>query len=415
MNYFTSGRRLLVADHDAGSIHLVDPDADGPRAEDRLPGSFSFSEHAGSLHVPTGELVFVDESLGRVVVLDPTAEPAHAITQEIPVGVPAEHLACDASGRYLAVTSGLGTNTEAWNDVVTVVDRLTAGGARGRRFRSRVGEPGVVIAPGAPDPHVVLRHRMPGAVEMLNLHDVLEAPGNTPRLSGAVADGLGDAGHGDVLLPGGRTLLVATDAGVETWDLTGHPERRSIIDWEFPGRGYFLRWVPERRAVVTVLRRAGGQPGRWHEWDNSLWFHTPGDSRTQLLDLGPGLIFRCAPIAGGLAFARVHPDGDEVVVVSCPPNGTPHVSKRRRLPALKYGPVPGRTPWEKTQRRSIAADPQGSTIAVSQGGEGAVWVVDAHDDDHQPRVLNWPTPLHLGGALTWLHAPRGGDLDTVGR
>ncbi|MCB8043868.1 hypothetical protein JM654_05290 [Microbacterium oxydans] len=120
------------------------------------------AEHAGFLRLPSGandRWAFADDRGGALVV-------GGDAVRRIPIAIPAEHLACDPSGRHVVVTSGLGMNDEAWSDLVTVVDLATDSSTR---FRARVGEPGVVVAPdqASGEPTIVLRHREPGAVETI--------------------------------------------------------------------------------------------------------------------------------------------------------------------------------------------------------------------------------------------------------
>ncbi len=111
---------LLVSDHVAGAVHLLTA-PDGAVAG-RLTGRH-LSEHAGFLALPGGRVACVDDRRGELLVLDPFAE--QLVERTVPVAVPAEHLACDPSGRRLAVTTGLGKNSEPWSDLLTVVDLAT--------------------------------------------------------------------------------------------------------------------------------------------------------------------------------------------------------------------------------------------------------------------------------------------------
>src|SRR5690606_9633044 len=131
-----SSTPLLAADHRAGIVYEIQ---NGPG---RVAVAHSWlAEHAGFLQLPDGargRWAFAADRGGALVVGEPGA------FRRIPIAIPAEHLACDTTGRYVVVTSGLGMNEAPWSDLVSVVDLATDTSVR---LRVRTGEPGVVIAP----------------------------------------------------------------------------------------------------------------------------------------------------------------------------------------------------------------------------------------------------------------------------
>ncbi|MGC3005321.1 hypothetical protein ACPF8X_44785, partial [Streptomyces sp. G35A] len=127
---------------------------------------------------------------------------------------------------------------------------------------------------------------------------------------------LPDDGHGDAHDPSGGTVFAATGEGVhrarrEGGALVAEP----VIPWGSPARGWYLRLDPARRALWSTLRGGPADPPRWPEWTNQAWRHELGTGRTVLTDLGPGLVFRLALARDHAAFTRVHPDGDELVLL----------------------------------------------------------------------------------------------------
>jgi hypothetical protein len=104
---------LLISDHVDGSVHVLT--VPGGVVVGSLTGRH-LSEHAGFLALPGGRVACVDDRRGELLVLDPFAEKL--VERAVPVAVPAEHLACDPSGRRLAVTTGLGENAEPWSDLL---------------------------------------------------------------------------------------------------------------------------------------------------------------------------------------------------------------------------------------------------------------------------------------------------------
>jgi hypothetical protein len=118
-----------------------------------------------------------------------------------------------------------------------------------------------------------------------------------------------------------------------------------------------------------------------------------------------------------VAYARVHPDGDELVLIATD-SGTPRVTARLPLPAMDGAPRPGGTPWDGVQRRAIAASPGSPLVAVTRGGHGEIHLVDA-DWASVPNApvttLSVPTPLNDGGHLALVTPGSGAHGDTVGR
>ncbi|CAL9334276.1 hypothetical protein SUDANB105_00138 [Streptomyces sp. enrichment culture] len=392
---------LLVSDHVDGSVHVLTvPDG---TATGRLTGRH-LSEHAGFLALPGGRVACVDDRRGELLVLDPFG---HRLVEcAVPVAVPAEHLAADPSGRLLAVTTGLGKNTEPWSDLLTVVDLATGEAAR---VRTRIGEPGVTVLGGG-EPLVVLRHREPGALAVHRFADLLGAPPGCPTVTPHAILPLPDDGHGDAQAPGSGQVFAATGEGV-------HRARRkgaglvaeAVIPWDSPARGWYLRLDARRRTLWSTLRGGAPDPLRWPEWTNQAWRHDLETGRTLHTDLGHGLVFRLALARRHTAFTRIHPDGDELILLGA------HDSVRRvPLPAMDGAPRRGGTPWEGVQRRAVAASPGSDWVAVTRGGHGEVHIVDA-ETGHEAARPRLSTPLHHGGHLMLRGLNDGAEGDPVGR
>ncbi|MFJ6569074.1 hypothetical protein ACIQNU_16770 [Streptomyces sp. NPDC091292] len=437
--------RLLVADQVAGVIRVLDlPDgSETGRIEGR-----HLAEHAGFLALPRGRTAFVDDLAGELVVLDPYGPDAGRplVGTTVPVATPAEHLAADPSGRLLAVTTGLGRNEEPWSDVLTAVDLGVAGGPRSVRVRTRTGEPGVTVlgaegaeggerseesegwdpiagtAPDvadtsdvadAPDALVVLRHREPGSLTAYRHADLLATASGCPRVEPVHEVRLpDDDGHGDAYDPVTGRLFAAAGSGV-------HRARRegtslvadAPLSWGGPGRGFYLRLDPVRRALWSCVRGGPADPGRWPEWTNDAWWYGLDSGRGGRLSLGPGLVFRLAVAARRVAYARVHPDGDELILLA---PEDPVVTARVPLPAMDGAPRAGNTPWDGVQRRAVAASPGGDLVAVTRGGHGEIHVVDAVAASVAV-TLSVPTPLDDGGHLALVSPEDGAERDPVGR
>ncbi|MER8220713.1 hypothetical protein ABTZ58_09005 [Streptomyces sp. NPDC094143] len=392
---------LLVSDHVDGAVHaLTVPDG---AVVGRLTGRH-LSEHAGFLALPGGRVACVDDRRGELLVLDPFSEKL--VEQTVPVAVPAEHLACDPAGRRLAVTTGLGENTAPWSDLLTVLDLATGDTAR---VRTRVGEPGVTVL-GGDDPLVVLRHREPGELAVHRFADLLAGPPGCPPVAPHAVLPLPDDGHGDAQAPGTGHVFAATGAGVHRARRKGDTlTAETVIPWGAPARGWYLRFDTRRQALWSTLRGGDPDPLRWPEWTNQAWHHDLGTGRTLLTELGPGLVFRLALARHHTAFTRIHPDGDELVLL-----GADGTVRGVPLPAMDGAPRRGDTPWEGVQRRAVAASPGSDWIAVTRGGHGEVHIVDA-ETGHEAVRLRPGTPLHHGGHVALRSRGDGAEGDPVGR
>ncbi|MHC0430356.1 hypothetical protein ACX6XY_09210 [Streptomyces sp. O3] len=402
--------RLLVADQVAGAVHLLS--LPNGRTTARLEGRH-LAEHAGFLALPGDRAAFVDDRAGELVVLAPFAdEPEEPVESVTAVAVPAEHLAGDPGGRRLAVSTGLGRNWEAWSDLLTVVDLAASGGPSAVRVRTRTGEPGVTVL-GADDPRVVLRHREPGALAAYRHSELLAAAPACPPVAPYATLPLPGDGHGDAQDPLHGRLFAATGDGVHRARITpdGALVAEEPLGWGGPGRGYYLRLDPVRRTLWSCVRGGPPAPDAWPDWTNHAWWHRLDSGRTGRLDLGPGLVFRLAVAARRVAYARVHPDGDELILLDA---ADPAVTARIPLPAMDGAPKPGGTPWDGVQRRAIAASPGGPLVAVTRGGHGEICLVNSEHLDEQ-EVLTVPTPLDEGGHLALMVRGDGAHGDPVGR
>ncbi|WP_059008180.1 hypothetical protein [Streptomyces specialis] len=398
----TAGPLLLVSDHVAGAGRVLSV-PDGP-GTGRLTGRH-LSEHAGFLALPGGRIACVDDRRGELLVLAPFA--GELVEAAIPVAVPAEHLAADPSGRWVAVTTGLGRNDEPWSDLLTVVD-LTTGDAA--RTRTRVGEPGVTVLGGG-DPLVVLRHREPGALAVHRHADLLGTPPGCPPVTPHASLPLPDDGHGDAHDPASGRLFAATGEGVYVARRDGDAlVAEPVIPWGAPARGWYLRLDTRRRALWSTLRGGPSDPLRWPSWTNQAWRHDLETGRTTLTDLGPGLVFRLALARDHTAFTRIHPDGDELILLAAD-DGTAH---RVPLPAMDGAPRRGGTPWEGVQRRAVAASPAADWVAVPPGGPGEVHLFDARTGGEAARI-ELDTPLRHGGHVLLRTRDDGAEGDPVGR
>ncbi|WP_435748858.1 hypothetical protein [Microbacterium sp. PMB16] len=382
---------LLAADHRAGVVYEI---RDASR---RVAVANSWlAEHAGFLRLPIGahgRWAFADDRGGALVVGDAES------VRRIPIAIPAEHLACDATGRHVVVTTGLGMSGEAWSDVVSVVDLVADSSVR---FRARTGEPGVAITPdqASGEPTILLRHREPGAVEALPLTTALEVGPHAPVLRGQLLDDLAPDGHGDVLDPASGIVGIATSRGLERFVVdAGAPRAIGVLRWPVEGRAYYLRLAGDTGRATGIVRGGPAAPGSWPGWTNTFVDIDLASGASRAVPLPPGLAFRFALAPGAAAVSVIHPDGDVVVAID---REDARVSRVVPIPAMTHPPRAGQLPWDgvdgrPAQRRSIAIDPVTGTIAVTSGGDGTIHLIG---DDGISRI-ELPTPLDEGGHLLW--------------
>ncbi|GAA2413287.1 hypothetical protein GCM10010420_48560 [Streptomyces glaucosporus] len=414
---------LVAADHVAGAVHLLALPGGRPLAH--LTGRH-MSEHAGFLALPGDRVAFVDDRAGELVVLAPfeAARGGDPVAAAVPVAVPAEHLAADPAGRHLVVTTGLGHAEEPWSDLLTAVDLAAPGGPRATPVRTRVGEPGAAVLGGggpADGPLAVVRHREPGSWDVHRHADLLAAGPGRPAVEPRERLALPGDGHGDAHDPVTGRLFAATGSGVHRARRSGgrlvaEPPLPWAADGRDGGRGYFLRIDPRRRLLWSCLRGGPADPADWPDWTNDAWWHHLDTGRTGRVELGRGLVFRMAVAGRRVAFARCHPDGDELVLLAAGPAGTgrPRIAARVPLPPMEGAPRRGGTPWDGVQRRALAASPGAPWVAVSRGGHGEVHLFHAESRAERAR-LTLPTPLDEGGRLALLAPGDGAHGDPAGR
>lgn len=396
---------LLAADHRAGILFGLDA-----RSRRVITSDARLAEHAGFLVLPPDardSWAFADDRGGALVVCGPEG------IRRIPIAIPAEHLAASADGRHVVVTPGLGANDKAWNDVVTVVDLAHDSSVR---FRTRAGEPGVVIVSDRVTgrPMIVLRHRDPGAIEAIPLASALELDAHVPVLRGTVCDDLADDGHGDVVDHETGVVGVATGRGLERFAIDdGIPSALGVIPWPADGRAYYLRRASDTGRVTGVLRGGPTAPSRWTEWTNTFTEIDLYSGAARAVPLPDGLVFRFALADGIAATTVIHPDGDALVVID---RVRGSIARMVPLPPLGSPPRPGRMPWDgvdgrSAQRRAVAIDPRSGVIAVTAGGDGVIHLVD---DEGGLTTIDMPGSLDEGGHLLW-PGPPARFTDPVGR
>ncbi|MGP5655766.1 hypothetical protein [Candidatus Corynebacterium faecigallinarum] len=398
---------LVVADYRADRLYSVEGTTVAPL------GAGTPAEHAGILPLPapanaSTRWAFVDDRRGTLAIH--TGGPEGA-AEQVAVAIPGEHAASGADGKYVVVTTGLGANAEAWSDVITLVDTDQGESVR---FRTRAGEPGVVMTTdrSTGEQVIVLRHREPGAIEAIRLADALTTGPHVPVVTGRVTTEIADDGHGDVLDSRHGIVATATSRGLERFIVEdGAPRPVGIIAWPATGRAFYLRFDAPTNRAVGVVRGGPTSPTAWTEWTNHLVDVDLATGDTRHAPLPDGLAFRFAIGGETTAVVTIHPDGDRLTLLHRTSHGL-GVQRQVPLPPMSHPPVPGRLPWDPVgdspaQRRAVAVNPTGQTTAVTGGGDGELHLVT----DGGIETLTLPTDLDEGGVLYW----PGGPIDPIGR
>lgn len=446
---------LLIADYRASTLHRRPVDAEGRsgRGKPVSPGPGVLAEHAGFLRLPPRvgadyAVAYADDQQGRLVLLGTDG----LVRTEVPIAIPAEHLAASDCGSFIAVTTGCGMNLEPFSDVLTLID-LRPRRPRAVRVRVRVGEPGVAIVRSQEgELHVMLRHRGamdgqgglgPGAIEALGVEDILAAGPHVPQLRGESSEEIAPDGHGEVYDPVSRTMICATGRGLERFQiLGGRPVALGVVQYPAAGRAFYLRYDPARRRVWSTLRGGEPDPAQWHLWQNWVMsgvLDAAGDLSMECSELPQGLVFRLDVAPGWAAGTVVSPHGDQVWRARVTDGGIE--VDLGPLEPMSSPPTPGRAPWDGTesgsaQRRAVTVLPAHHQVALTRGGDGVVDIVGLTEDG--PAVIDRlslvsaspassaspdgpaaPGRLDEGGHMVWLpagaDAGAGAEVDLIGR
>ncbi|GGE78616.1 hypothetical protein [Nesterenkonia cremea] len=411
--------------------------------EEPRPGVLA--EHAGFLALPSGgrfAAAYADDLRGRLVLLGREG----SLSAEVPIAIPAEHLAISDCGSFLAVTTGCGMNIEPFSDLLTLID-LRPEAPTPVRVRVRMGEPGVAVVRDDEDRlHVLLRHRGEtaasgefigrGAVEAIPVEKILTAGPHVPQVRGAVTEDIAPDGHGDVYDPVNKSFWCSTSRGLERFVvLGGRPVAQGITAWPVAGRAFYLRIEPVSRRIWATLRGGTGDPASWAQWTNWVMSATIGPDGAltpETIPLPQGLVFRLDVAPDSASGTLISPDGDLVWIVDV---GAEGLSLRQGdLAPMTYPPRPGRPPWDggpdgSAQRRAVAVLPELEVVAVTSGGDGKVELHRRGSEGLVQTRLCRPgeelgeeslnevldVPLDEGGHMMWLPGTPREQVDLIGR
>lgn len=395
------GEYLIAADPTAETISAY-------RTSDlKRTGELSgikLSSHLGTVQLPDGRLIMVDDAAARVVALRVNSKGKPRIVQSAPINSEkpwnrATWGATDADLRYFAFSSDFADSS---SQLVTVVDLrtfaihhidvpLTANAA------GEFSEVQVYLA-GRPLQLVVTTG---GRFTAYPMKKILQ---DRPAQVSSTAP-LGPNNHGPVVSPDGDHVFSTTADGLDGVAIpnanlgsrrsVAYSANRNVV------QNYRPRLAGDGRTVCgSVTEDTGLAASDWVDTRNDLSLIDTKKFTSALVRLPDGIASRVALSKRYAAVSTQHPDGDVLTLVDAAPGSAAYrrIVGTVALDAPTGGPVAG-TPASGTQGHFVALNPSGRRAFVSNGGDGTITVVDT---DHRRviRTLDASSPLTGGGYLT---------------
>ncbi|MEX1021122.1 MAG: ZinT/AdcA family metal-binding protein [Litorilinea sp.] len=397
---------LVVADAREGGLYAYSIPDWQPVAE--FP-DLQLADHPGYLVLPDGRVLFTTPDSEFIVLSLAGDEAGVAARVALPGG--AIHFAVDPTLAYAVVSTmrdeaaGIGENTLTQIELAT----YTA-----TSIPVTSGEPGVLVTEQA------VLHRDGGEIGRLEAF---------PMANFATQDGtaasyvdIGAYGHGEGLVNG--HAYVATDDGIDVVHIDGTElTHETVIPWNVSGReggrGYYMR-ADAHGNLWSYLRivqnpAADASWANWQDWGNDAYLINTVDNEATRFDLGPGLVYRMSLSQSYALYSRLHPDGDQAILVDAEPTSATfaEIVATIDLPATSDAPVAGVAPWDAAGQRITAITPDGKWGFVSGGGDGTVHVIDTTTRAIVGQI-DVPAPL-VGGGYLLVVQPGQPVLDSLGR
>lgn len=361
----------------------------------------SVNDHTGFLSLPDGRVLFMDEAVEELVVLQ-TARDDAEIVARVPAGS-GVHLAVDPGLRYAAVSSGF-WDDEAGARVDPALTLVDLDSYQPTEIPIETGEPGVALV----DDPLRLLHRndQPARVEVFPVDSVLDGD-----LSFAEDLPIGPAGHGEAVSDSRGRFYVATDDGVEALDFgAGTLERVDVTPWSASGRDggrafYFRMSADGERIVSYVANRAPDQA--WGDWENDAYILDLDTNEATRVPLADGYVWRMGIGEDYATYFNLTPigdaEGDQAHLLDLDADsetfGT--VVARVPLPELTRRAEPEPEIWMQpdAEYRRVTMTPDGRYSYITNGGDGTITVIDT-TERAIVSTIDTPTALSGGGSLT---------------
>lgn len=403
----SAGHALVVADREAGRVYVYDDE----RALSATLKGQEVADHVGFLPLSDGRVLYVDEHTPALVELD-TGRGVEARRVALPTAAFFAHVAVDTGRRFVAVSGSDDSFTEVTLSLVSLADfsvtTTTIEGSEAGLFFA--GDPLRLYVREGGNPESI-----PPIAPSLDVYDVesLRNGGAEPlaRLP------LGPGPHGEAVVHDDDLVYVATDDGFEVIDIKDvEPRRDSTIPWPVTdrsfGRAFYARLSGDGTHIVSYVR---GDADDWWESQNDAFLIELSERRASRIELGSGLTYRCAQAGDYAVYFRLHPDGDECILINVDASSPAYLTRRTlALPELVEPPSREISIWESLGFRATAMSPDGRFAYVSNGSSGSIAVIDTEEATIVD-TLTLPTPLDYGGYMVAVPLTGPAGRDTIGR
>lgn len=398
--------RLIVADPAAGGLTVYSVPDWAMAAE--FP-DLTFADHPGYVVLPDGRVLFTTLE-NELIVLD-AASATPSVLGSVTLPGTAIHLAVDPNLEFVALSTMHDELSGVGEDTLTLIDLASLATSH---IHLTTGEPGVLVGDG------VVLHRDGDVAGRLEAFPVANFATEDAKATSSVD--IGAYGHGEAVVNGHAYVL--TDDGVDIVHIEGDQlEHEAVVPWNVAGReggrGYYLR-ADAHGNLWSYLRIVANPEDdaaweNWQDWQNDGYLINTTAESAQRFELGAGLVYRMALSSRYALYSRLHPDGDEAILVDADPNSATfaQIVARVPLPAASDAPVAGVAPWEAAGQRMTGITPDGAWGFVSGGGDGVVHVIDTAAQQIVGQIAT-PTTLDGGGYLLVVQ-PGQPLIDNVGR
>ncbi|MFT4166166.1 MAG: hypothetical protein QM650_13085 [Microlunatus sp.] len=394
----TKNEYLVVSDPQAEALHVY-------RAKDnKRTGSLddiAVSSHGGTMPLPDGRLIVVDDANARVAAIKINAKGKPRIVDSVDIpGHDWDGMAWGATDRKLRyfAFSGEGHDGES---VISVVDLTTFAihqvEVQGAPDASgNVPETQVYLA-GQP---LQLVYTTGGQFHAMPLADVLAD--RTPQVTSTAAVGQGT--HGPVVARNGGAVFSTTGEGFFGASITGttlrSPRNVAYSATRTIPANYRPRLAADERTVWgAVAEDTGLAAADWADTRNHVNLIDTVTFKSRLVRLPDGQNSRLAISEAYAGVSSVHPDGDVLSLLDADRDSKTYgrIVGTVAISSSSDGPVAGQ-PTSGTQPHFVAFDPAGRRAYVTNGGDGKISVIDTASR-RVVKVIDTPTPLNGGGYL----------------
>lgn len=389
---------LVVSDPQAEALHVY-------RAKDnKRTGSLddiAVSSHGGTMPLPDGRLIVVDDANARVAAVRINAKGKPKIVNSVKIpGHDWDGMAWGAADRKLRyfAFSGEGHDGESVISVVNLttfaIHQVEVQGAADSS--GNVPETQVYLA-GQP---LQLVYTTGGKFHTMPLADVLA--GGTPQVTSTAPVGRGT--HGPVIARNGSAVFSTTAEGFFGASIAGTTLRspRNVAysaTRTIPSNPRPRLAADERTVWGAVAENTGLAPADWADTRNHVNLIDTVTFKSRLVRLPDGQNSRLAISDAYAGVSSVHPDGDTLTLLDADRDSKTYgrIVGTVAISSSSDGPVAGK-PTSGTQPHFVAFDPDGRRAYVTNGGDGKITVIDTASR-RVVKVIDTPTPLNGGGYL----------------